>query len=82
MNNLARIHRQTDDHGGFKEEPLDYEQTWEDDKFFTFKCYDADARCTYLLIDKDVVMESILGDINQNALPPRVPLPRPPQEGK
>lgn len=77
LNGLTRIHRQTNKGAGWVEEPLDYEQTWETDKFFVFKCYDAEAHTVYLHIDKDTLLETILGEPNLINL--RVPLP--PEEG-
>lgn len=77
VNGLIQIDRQTSDPEVMHHEPLDYEQTWEDEKFFVFKCYDHDARTVYIKIDKDTMLETVLGDVNLISL--RRPLP---QEGK
>lgn len=79
MNGLVKIGRQTDDHGSFADEVLDFEQTWESSTEFIMKCYDANSRTVYISVEKETLLETMFGDIRQikerNTLPP-------PQEGK
>lgn len=52
---------------GYKEEHLDFEQTWEDGADFVLKAYDRESNIVYVKINKNILMEALFGDMTRHA---------------
>jgi hypothetical protein len=62
VNGLVQIGR-SDGHGGHAIELLDYEHARVTDRSVIFKCYDTEGRTVYIHIDKDTMIEAVIGDL-------------------